>query len=110
MINIEDFAKVDFRVGTITSCTRVEGSEKLYKLSVDFGEGIGVRQILTGLAPYYNEDELTGLQTIFIANLEPRTMMGLISDGMLVTVGSDHSKRPLLIKLSGPCENGEGLA
>lgn len=110
MINIEDFAKVDFRVGTILTCDFVEGSEKLYRLHVDFGEGIGKRQILTGLAKYFTPEELTGFQTIFIINLEPRTMMGLVSEGMLVTVGTDHSKKPSLIKFYGNVENGDGLS
>jgi methionyl-tRNA synthetase len=110
MINIEDFAKVDFRVGTILTCDFVEGSQKLYRLSVDFGEGIGKRQILTGLAQYYTSEELTGFQTIFIVNLEPRSMMGMTSEGMLVTVGTDHTKKPSLIKFYGSAENGEGLS
>ena len=110
MINIDDFAKVDLRVGTILKCNLVEGSEKLFKLEVDFGETIGKRQILTGLAPYYTSEELTGFQTVFIVNLAPRTMMGLVSEGMLMTVGTDNSKKPALIKFYGSVENGEGLS
>lgn len=108
MITYDDFAKVDIRVGTITKCEPVAGSVKLLRLEIDFGP-LGTRQILTGMAPYYKPEVFVGLQTLFLVNLEPRKMMGLESQGMLLSVGLDHTKTPILIKLSETAENGDGV-
>ncbi len=86
----------------------MEGSVKLLKLEVDFGT-LGTRIILTGMAPYYKPEEFNGLQTLFLYNLEPRKMMGVESQGMLLSAGLDHSKKPILIKLAEIAENGDGV-
>lgn len=87
MINYDDFSKVEMRVGTILSAEPVEKSEKLLKLEVDFGEE--KRQILSGIAKYFTPEDLIGKQTIFVTNLEPRQMMGLESNGMLLATGTE---------------------
>ncbi len=109
VISIDDFARVSLRVGTIISCNRVEKSNKLLALEVDFGE-LGVRQILTGMAEYYKPEDFAGLQTVFVFNLAPRKMMGLESHGMLLSVGVDHDQKPLLLKISETAKNGDGLS
>lgn len=86
MIKIDDLEKVEIKVGKILSAENIEGSEKLLKLEVDFGEE--KRQILSGIAKYYNPEDLVGKQTIFVTNLEPRQMMGLESAGMLLASGT----------------------
>jgi methionine--tRNA ligase beta chain len=83
-ITIDEFRKVEIKVGKIISVEPVEGSEKLLKLQVDFGAEIGERQILSGIAKWYMPEELTGKKLPFVVNLEPRKMMGLESQGMLV--------------------------
>ena len=84
MINIDDFLKVEIRIGKILSAERIEGSEKLLKLSVDMGEE-APRQILSGVAKAVSDpNELVGKQAPFIVNLEPRIMMGLESNGMML--------------------------
>lgn len=108
MINYDDFAKIEIKVGTIIKCIAVEGSVKLLKLDVDFGT-LGMRTILTGMASFYEPDDFNGLQTLFLYNLEPRKMMGIESQGMLLSVGLDHSKKPILIKLTETAENGDGV-
>lgn len=95
-ISFEDFAKLDIRVGTITICEPVEGSEKLYKLEVDFGE-LGKRQILSGIQKFYTPDQLLGRQAMFIVNLAPRQMMGLESNGMLVAGHGENGEAVLYI-------------
>lgn len=107
-IKYDDFAKLDIRVGTILSCEKVTDSEKLLKLEIDFGE-LGKRQILTGMQKFYEPETFIGLQTLFIVNLEPRKMAGLESQGMLLSVGSDHTKTPVLIKFTEIAENGDGV-
>ncbi len=89
MITIDDVIKVEIRAGKILSAEPIEGSEKLLKLSVDFGErnedgSTKPRQILSGIAKYFPGGEgLVGVTCAFFANLEPRQMMGMESQGML---------------------------
>ncbi len=87
MITIDDFKKVEIKVGKILSAEKVEGSEKLLKLSVDLGEA-EPRQILSGIQKYFpDESALVGIKCMFVTNLEPREMMGLTSNGMLFALG-----------------------
>lgn len=93
-ITYEDFAKMDFRVGKILDCVKKEGSDKLLRLTVDFGSE-GTRNILSGLSHYYEPGDLKGKQFIFIINLEPRKLMGEESQGMILCTDED---KPLPLK------------
>jgi methionyl-tRNA synthetase len=84
-ITIDDFKKVVAKIGTVVAAEAVEGSEKLIKLSLDFGEETP-RQILSGIRQWYTPESLIGKQLLFITNLAPRSMMGLESNGMLMAV------------------------
>ncbi|GIW69394.1 MAG: methionine--tRNA ligase subunit beta [Patescibacteria group bacterium] len=108
-IMYEDFAKLDIRAGTVVSAERVEGSEKLIKLLVDFGPHLGQKQILTGLLKWYEPKEFVGFQTIFILNLPPRKMMGLTSEGMILALGLSDDQKPTLLKPKRKVKNGEGV-
>lgn len=103
-VEIGDLAKLDIRVGTVRFVEPVEGSTKLLRVLIDFGpevstmtykneetgEEFPVRQILSGIHPYYpNYGELVGKQLLYIINLKPRMMMGFESQGMLLAVGDD---------------------
>lgn len=103
-ITIDDFAKVQLLVGSVTSCEPVPGSQKLYKLSVDLGLH-GIRQILSGVAPYFKPDELIGKQGVYVANLAPRKMMGLESHGMMLFAQDDKGNMRMLT-VGGNVENG----
>jgi methionine--tRNA ligase beta chain len=95
MINIDDFKKVEIKIGKILSAERIEGSLKLLKLTVDLGED-EPRQILSGIASRFPDPSaLAGLMAPFITNLEPRQMMGLTSHGMLMA--SDSPDGPVLL-------------
>jgi len=107
-IQYSDFEKMDIRVATILSAEAVEGSEKLIKLVLDVGDG-QERVILTGMAKWYSPKDFVGMQTLIIANLEPRKMMGLESQGMLLSIGTDFSKRPVFIVPKEKVENGQGV-
>ena len=88
-ISIDDVVKVDVQVGTVLSAERVPETDKLLRLSVDFGEETGPRQIVSGIAAYVETaEELVGRQLAFITNLAPRTIKGLESNGMLFAVGN----------------------
>ena len=90
IINIDDLKKIDLRIGKIITCQKVEGSEKLLKLEVDFGSEIGQRQIISGIAKSYEPEFLIGKQALFIVNLEPREIMGLQSNGMILCATLDN--------------------
>jgi methionyl-tRNA synthetase len=84
-LTIDEFAKLEARVGVVLSAEAVEGSEKLIKLMLDFGEE-KPRQILSGIHTWYEPETLVGKRMLFVVNLAPRTMMGLESQGMLMAV------------------------
>jgi methionine--tRNA ligase beta chain len=93
MINIEEFAKIELKTAKVLEAERVEGSEKLIKLSLDVGDKNEAgefmpRQVLAGIGKTYNPEDLVGKQIVIVANLEPRSLMGLESHGMIVA-GSD---------------------
>jgi putative transcription antitermination factor YqgF len=88
-ITYDDFKKIQMKVGKIISAEPIPDSDKLYKLSVDFAEK-KPRQIISGIAKYFPEPKiLVGKKVAFVTNLEPRPLMGLLSDGMILAVKSD---------------------
>ena len=89
MITIDDVKKLDLRVGKILSAERVEGSDKLLKFGVDIGTEH--RQILAGIGKRYTPEELVGKEIVIVANLEPRSLMGLESQGMLLAAGEGET-------------------
>jgi tRNA-binding protein len=82
LIGIDDFRRVDLRVAKVIEAAKVEGSKKLIKLVVDLGAE--KRQIIAGLAEYYKPEDLVGKYVVVVANLQPKKMMGLESQGMLL--------------------------
>lgn len=103
MITIEDFAKVEMRVGTVLEVEEIEASEKLLKLTVDLGEE-SPRTILSGIKQWYKGEDLKGKQFLFVSNLEPRQMMGLESEGMIMAVDSDE--KPILLTVESKVTPG----
>jgi methionyl-tRNA synthetase len=81
-ITIDDFAKLDIRIGRVVAAERMQKSDKLLKLTID--SGLDQRTILSGIAKHYKPEDLIGKQVTFIANLAPRKMMGLESNGMVL--------------------------
>jgi methionine--tRNA ligase beta chain len=94
-MTIDEFQKADLRVGKVVSAEPMEGSEKLLKLKVDIGEP-EPRQILSGIAKAYAPADLLGKQVVIIANLDPRMMMGLESNGMLLAAHGEDGA-PIVI-------------
>ena len=90
-ITIDEFSKVEVRVGTVREAERVPETDKLLRLVVDFAEESGPRQIVSGIAMYTEPEALIGRQLAFATNLEPRTLRGLESNGMLFAVGDGDS-------------------
>jgi methionyl-tRNA synthetase len=87
-IKYDDWKKVEIKIGQILSVDKIEKSEKLLKLSVNFGEASGPRQIVSGIAKYFpNISDLVNKKCAFVTNLEPKPLMGLESNGMILAVG-----------------------
>jgi methionyl-tRNA synthetase len=100
-IGIEDFAKLDLRIGKVLECGFVEGSDKLLRFKLDAGE-LGERQIFSGIRASYGEPEkLVGRSVVFIANLAPRKMRFGMSEGMILSAGFDGGTLALLDVDSG---------
>jgi len=104
-ITIDDLARIDIRVGTIDRVEDVAGSSKLVRLLVDFGDF--TRTILVGMKRERDDpSEIEGRQALFVVNMEPRSMMGEQSEGMLFDVGYDNGIRPVLAMPEQPVPNG----
>jgi methionyl-tRNA synthetase len=101
-ISIEEFAKVQMRVGQILEAEKVEGSRKLIKMRVDLGSEI--RQVVAGIAGAYEPADLVNRKIIVVANLKPTKLMGIISDGMVLAATSGD--RPILATFSEDVPNG----
>ena len=93
-ISIEDFAKIELRVGVVKSAERIQGADKLLKLLVDIGDE--VRQVLAGIAVSYAPEDLVGRKVVIVANLAPRKMRGLESNGMLLAASAGPDGKPVL--------------
>jgi methionyl-tRNA synthetase len=81
-IDYADFAKVEFQVGQITEVEKVEASEKLVKMKVDFGES-GVKTVFSGIYKWYKPEDLLNKKTVFVINIKPRKIMGELSEAMI---------------------------
>jgi len=96
VIGIDDFAKLDLRVGKVLACEFVDGSDKLLRFELDGGP-LGKRQIFSGIRAAYGEpDKLIGRNVVFIANLAPRKMRFGLSEGMILSAGDGGSDLFLL--------------
>jgi len=104
-ISIDLLEKVDIRVGTIRLVEDVKGSNKLVKLTVDFGDH--TRTILVGMKQEREDPkQIEGRQTLFVINLEPKKIMGEVSQGMLLDVGYADGIKPVLAQPEAAVPNG----
>lgn len=94
-ITIDDFAKVQLKVAEVLSVTRVPNADKLLHLRISMGAG-DERDLLSAIAEWYTPEELTGKKIVVIANLAPRKMRGIVSQGMLLAVDGPDG-RPVLV-------------
>ena len=105
MVSFDEFEKIDIRVGTIARVEDIQKSDKLVRLIVDFGDH--KRTILAGIKKERKDPtELEGRQALFVVNLEPRKMMGEVSEGMLFDIGYADGVTPVLAVPENPVPNG----
>ncbi len=106
-IAIDDFAKVDMRVGEVKTAERIPGATKLLKLTVDIGTE--TRQIVAGIAEAYTPFDLVGKKVVIVANLEPRKLRGVESNGMIVAASDPATGKPTLVSVPAETPNGARL-
>ncbi len=106
-IAIEDFTKVEMRVGQVKTAERVQGADRLLKLTVDIGSE--VRQIVAGIAQHYEPDALIGRKVVVVVNLLPRKLRGVESNGMIVAASVGPEGRPVLAGFHEEVEVGARL-
>ena len=105
--NIDEFGKMDIRVGTVLECTKVPKADKLLQFMID--DGMNKRTIVSGIAKYYpNPEELVGKQVCFIANFEPRKLKGIVSEGMILSA-EDKDGRLVVVTPSQPVAPGSNV-
>jgi methionyl-tRNA synthetase len=106
-ISFDYFKKMDLRIAEIKACEDVEGADRLYKLTVDCGEE---RQIVAGIKAYYSLEELVGKKIVIVANLEPRTLRGITSHGMLLAASSEDKSAVVLLSPDKDIPNGASVS
>jgi methionyl-tRNA synthetase len=107
-IEIDDFAKVDLRVGQVLSAERVPKSDKLLLMKIDLNEE-HPRQVLAGIAEYYEPEKLVGRKVVVVANLKPRKLRGYESQGMVVAASYGEEGRPVIATFTEDVPNGARL-
>ena len=104
MINVQDFKRLDLRVGQISAAEPIPGADRLLKVQVDLGQE--QRSLVAGLAAYYTPQQLIGLKVIVVANLEPATIRGVLSQGMMLGAGCSDGKEVALLTVNKDVPNG----
>src|SRR5438045_9629051 len=107
-INYDDFAKLDLRVATVLECRPHQNADKLLVLQIDLGGER--RQICAGLRAYYPPEQLVGKQIVVVANLEPRTMRGEVSQGMLLAASDPATGKVIVVAPSEQAAAGSKVS
>ena len=103
-ITIDDFAKVQLRVGEIIACEKVEKSSKLLHETVKFGDEI--RSVVSGIAKHYAPEQLIGKKVVFVTNLAPRKVCGILSEGMILACEDEKGTLSLIVSEKDEIESG----
>jgi methionyl-tRNA synthetase len=106
-ISIEDFAKVEMRVGEIIAAEPIPKANKLLKIQVDIGTE--VRQVCAGIAEHYKPEDLVGMKVVVVTNLEPRKLRGVESNGMIVAASVGEGGKPVLVTFKEEVPKGARL-
>ena len=106
-ITIDDFVKVELKVGEIIACEKVEKSSKLLHETVKFGDE--VRSVVSGIAKHYTPEELVGKKVVFVTNLAPRKVCGIMSEGMILACEDEKGNLSLVTPDKAEIESGAKL-
>ncbi|MFA7707774.1 MAG: methionine--tRNA ligase subunit beta [Candidatus Pacearchaeota archaeon] len=108
LVSFSDWEKIDLRNAEILEVEEIKGADKLYKLKIDLGTE--TRTLVAGVKPYYTKDELIGKRIIIFANLEPRTIKGIKSQGMVLAVSNEDHSEVKLLQPDGSIELGNKVS
>jgi len=103
-VSFADFQKMDLRIGHVLKAQFLQGSRHLIEMEVDLGEDYGIVTILAGLGDFYQAEALQGKKFIFVANLEPKKMLGKLSNGMILA--ADDQGKPILLPVDDNLKPG----
>lgn len=101
LIDIGDFAKVELRVAQVTACEPVPKADKLLKLQLD--DGMGGRQVVSGIAKFYTPEDLIGKKIVLVSNLKPAKLRGVPSEGMILAADCGEAIKVLFVDDAVPC-------
>lgn len=104
MISLQEFKRLDLRVGQIHAVEPIPGAKRLLKVEVDLGQT--QRTLVAGLAGYYTPEQLVGLKVIVVANLEPAAIRGILSQGMMLGAGCSQGEDIALLTVNKDVPNG----
>ncbi|MEM4326076.1 MAG: hypothetical protein QXU40_02140 [Candidatus Pacearchaeota archaeon] len=108
-IKFSDWQKIDLRVGKILKVEEIDGADKLYKLEVNLGKGLGIRNLVAGIKQHYKRNELIGKKCVVFTNLEHRKIKGVESQGMILAAVSDDEKEVCLLKPEKEIKEGSKI-
>ena len=106
LISIDDFARVRLRAARVTAAEKVEGADKLLKLTLSLGPGEPERTVVSGIAKFYSPEEMVGKQVVVVANLRPAKLRGIRSEGMILCASDAHDKTLKLVTVEPGVEDG----
>lgn len=106
-VSFEQFKRLDMRVAEIKACEDVKGADRLFRLTIDVGEE---RQIVAGIKGHYSREDLVGKKIVVVTNLEPRTIKGLVSHGMLLAASTADKSSVVLITPDKDVPNGSPVS
>jgi methionyl-tRNA synthetase len=107
-VQFDEWNKLDLRIGEIAEVGDIEGADKLYKLRVDLGTE--TRTLVAGMKPYYTKNELEGKRCIVFMNLEPKTIMGIESHGMILAASNGDKSEVKLLQAEGALDLGSKIS
>jgi tRNA-binding protein len=108
VIQFDDFAKIDLRVGTVVEATAHPNADKLLVLKIDLGDQ--TRQVLAGIRAFYSPESLVGKQVVVVANLAPRAMRGLESQGMVLAASTADRSAVIVLSPEKPVPPGSKVS
>ena len=108
-IKFDEWQKLDLRIARIKNVEDIAGADKLYKLTIDVGE-LGERVICAGIKQHYAKEELIGKEIVIVANLEPRKMKGVESQGMLLAACNEEHSKIILLQPEKEIEEGSKIS
>ncbi len=108
-VDFSSWEKIDLRVGKILKAEDIEGADKLYKLNIDLGKELGKRTVCAGIKQHYSKEELKGKKIILFANLTPRKLKGIESQGMMLAAVNEKENEVVLLSPESDIEVGSRI-